>query len=124
MTRLRRSLHFVPGGSDRMLDKALGTNADTLILDLEDAVTPDRKDEVRGVVAAWLAEAEFGAKEKTVRMNRWTRPGASPISRPPWRRRRTPTWCRNRTPWKGSTPSIGSCRGWNGSTAIRTGASA
>jgi len=69
MTRLRRSLHFVPGGSDRMLDKALGTNADTLILDLEDAVTPDRKDEVRGVVAAWLAEAEFGAKEKTVRMN-------------------------------------------------------
>lgn len=52
-----------------MLAKALGTNADSLILDLEDAVTPDRKDEVRGVVASWLAQAEFGAKEKTVRMN-------------------------------------------------------
>ena len=52
-----------------MLAKALGTNADTLILDLEDAVTPDRKDEVRGVVASWLAETDFGAKERTVRMN-------------------------------------------------------
>ena len=69
MTRVRRSLHFVPGGNDRMLAKALDTNADTLILDLEDAVTPDRKDEVRGAVASWLAEADFGATERTVRMN-------------------------------------------------------
>ena len=69
MTRLRRSLHFVPGGNDRMLAKALDTNADTLILDLEDAVTPNRKEEVRGVVATWLADSDFGAKEKTVRMN-------------------------------------------------------
>ena len=69
MIRLRRSLHFVPGGNDRMLAKALGTNADTLILDLEDAVTPDRKDEVRGIVASWLADNDFGAKERTVRMN-------------------------------------------------------
>ena len=69
MTGLRRSLHFVPGGNERMLSKALGTNADTLILDLEDAVTPDRKDEVRGVVASWLAESDFGTQEKTVRMN-------------------------------------------------------
>ena len=69
MTRLRRSLHFVPGGNERMLARALGTYADTLILDLEDAVPPSRKDEVRNVVAAWLADADFGAKEKTVRMN-------------------------------------------------------
>ena len=69
MTRLRRSLHFVPGGNHRMLAKALDTNADTLILDLEDAVTPARKDEARGVVASWLADTDFGAKERTVRMN-------------------------------------------------------
>ena len=69
MTRPRRSLHFVPGGNERMLTKALGTRADSLILDLEDAVTPDRKDEARSVVAAWLAEADFGTKERTVRMN-------------------------------------------------------
>ncbi len=69
MTCLRRSVHFVPGGNERMLVKALGTSADSLIFDLEDAVTPDRKDEVRGVVASWIAEADFGSKEKTVRMN-------------------------------------------------------
>lgn len=69
MTGLRRSLHFVPGGNDRMLEKAIGTNADTLILDLEDAVTPDRKDEVREIVAIRLADTDFGTKEKTVRMN-------------------------------------------------------
>lgn len=69
MSRIRRSLHFVPGGNERMLTKALGTRADSLILDLEDAVTPDRKDEARSVVAAWLSEADFGTKERTVRMN-------------------------------------------------------
>ena len=52
-----------------MLTKALGTRADSLILDLEDAVTPERKDEARSVVASWLAEADFGTKERTVRMN-------------------------------------------------------
>ena len=69
MTSLRRSIHFVPGGNERMFAKSLGTRADTLIFDLEDAVTPDRKDEARRLVASWLAESDFGAKEKTVRMN-------------------------------------------------------
>lgn len=69
MSRLRRSLHFVPGGNEKMLAKSLETNADCLILDLEDAVTPARKAEVRGVVARWLAEVDFGTKEKAVRMN-------------------------------------------------------
>ena len=69
MTRIRRSLHFVPGGNERMLTKALGTRADSLILDLEDAVTPERKDEARSVVASWLSQADFGTKERTVRMN-------------------------------------------------------
>ena len=43
MAPRRRSLHFVPGGNDRMLAKALTLPADGLILDLEDAVAPDRK---------------------------------------------------------------------------------
>ena len=34
MTRRRRSLHFVPGGNERMLAKALTNPADGLILDL------------------------------------------------------------------------------------------
>lgn len=67
--RSRRSLHFVPGGQERMLERALTLPADGLILDLEDAVTPDRKAETRPVVRRWLAEREFGARERWVRMN-------------------------------------------------------
>ena len=36
---MRRSLHFVPGGNEKMIRKALTLAADGLILDLEDAVT-------------------------------------------------------------------------------------
>ena len=69
MTRLRRSLHFVPGGNEKMLAKSLDTNADCLIFDLEDAVTPARKAEVRSIVAGWLADVDCRGKERTVRMN-------------------------------------------------------
>lgn len=65
----RRSLHFVPGGNERMLQKALDLAADSLILDLEDSVTPDKKSTARDAVCEWLQEAEFGRKEKLVRIN-------------------------------------------------------
>ncbi|MBL6715641.1 MAG: CoA ester lyase [Pseudomonadales bacterium] len=65
----RRSLHFVPGGQTRMFDKALGLAADTLILDLEDAVTPERKEAARGEVVAWLAALNGKPVERMVRAN-------------------------------------------------------
>jgi citrate lyase subunit beta / citryl-CoA lyase len=68
VTRRRRSLHFVPGGNDRMLARALTLPADGLILDLEDAVAPDRKAATRGVVREWLGR-DFGGRERWVRMN-------------------------------------------------------
>lgn len=68
-TRLRRSVHFVPGANEKMLTKSLGTGADSLVLDLEDAVTPDRKDEARGVIAGWLRDVDFGRQERMVRIN-------------------------------------------------------
>ena len=56
VARRRRSLHFVPGGNDRMIARALTLPADGLILDLEDAVPPDRKAATRPVVVReWLA---------------------------------------------------------------------
>ena len=67
--RLRRSCHFVPGANEKMLTKSIASNADCLILDLEDAVTPDRKDDARIIVNDWLGEADFQGKERTVRMN-------------------------------------------------------
>src|SRR2546425_962478 len=69
MGRRRRSLHFVPGGNEKMLAKALTLPADGLILDLEDAVPPDRKVATRPVVRDWLSTREFGARERWVRMN-------------------------------------------------------
>jgi citrate lyase subunit beta/citryl-CoA lyase len=66
---LRRSIHFVPGGNEKMLNKALGLPADSLILDLEDSVTPDRKGIARDEVCEWLANADFKSQEKLVRIN-------------------------------------------------------
>jgi citrate lyase subunit beta/citryl-CoA lyase len=62
-------MHFVPGASEKMLLKSLATAADSLVLDLEDAVTPERKDDARAVVAGWLRDVDFRGKEKTVRIN-------------------------------------------------------
>jgi citrate lyase subunit beta / citryl-CoA lyase len=67
--RRRRSLHFVPGGNERMIAKALTLPADGLILDLEDAVAPDLKAATRPVVTRWLTDLDFGGRERWVRMN-------------------------------------------------------
>lgn len=66
--RLRRSLHFVPGGNEHMFNKALALPADALILDLEDAVSPDHKRAARDSVCEWL-QADFGHRERLVRIN-------------------------------------------------------
>jgi citrate lyase subunit beta/citryl-CoA lyase len=58
-----RSLLFVPGDSARKLEKALGSGADALIIDLEDSVAPGAKDEARRVTAGFLEGAK-GATER------------------------------------------------------------
>ncbi|MFP5020712.1 HpcH/HpaI aldolase/citrate lyase family protein [Pseudonocardia phyllosphaerae] len=45
---------FVPGARSDRYDKAVATGADVVILDLEDAVAPDGKDDARRDVARWL----------------------------------------------------------------------
>ncbi len=52
-----RSLLFVPGGSAKMLAKAASSDADAVILDLEDAVRPDLKNEARAMTAGALRGA-------------------------------------------------------------------
>jgi len=63
-----RSLHFVPGASDKMLGKAASLGADALILDLEDSVAPPAKDAAREQVAAWLHSTQTSA-DRLVRIN-------------------------------------------------------
>jgi citrate lyase subunit beta/citryl-CoA lyase len=66
---VRRSLHFVPGGQEKMIAKALTLPADGLILDLEDAVPPELKPKTRPIVRRWLDTLDFGGRERWVRMN-------------------------------------------------------
>ena len=62
-----RSLLFVPGDRPERMAKALGTDADALILDLEDAVVPEKKPDARGSVAEFLARPR--SKPMFVRIN-------------------------------------------------------
>jgi len=66
---MRRSLLFVPGAEPRKLEKAREAGADTLLLDLEDAVAPDRKADARANIAAALRAGTFGNTEAAVRIN-------------------------------------------------------
>jgi citrate lyase subunit beta/citryl-CoA lyase len=65
-----RSLLFVPADSERKLAKAADTGADALILDLEDAVAPERKPAARGLARAFLqSPRSAGSAELWVRIN-------------------------------------------------------
>ena len=63
-----RSLLFVPGDDERKIAKALDCAADALILDLEDAVAPQRKAAAREICAAALRSAKT-SKALFVRIN-------------------------------------------------------
>lgn len=65
-----RSMLFVPGDSERKQEKALGSGADVLILDLEDSVALAAKPRAREVAAAFLrAQAGAGGPLLYVRVN-------------------------------------------------------
>lgn len=53
----RRSWLFTPATMPERFDKAAASGADVLILDLEDAVAPDRKDEARRTALEFLSQA-------------------------------------------------------------------
>lgn len=72
MSRVLRSLLFIPGDSDKKLSKVAGCGADAVILDLEDAVAPANKAAARDRVADFLRSfdrAADGAPELWVRIN-------------------------------------------------------
>jgi citrate lyase subunit beta/citryl-CoA lyase len=66
--RPRRSVLYMPGSNARALEKARELPADCLILDLEDAVAPEAKEQARGAIVKALASG-FGDREVMVRIN-------------------------------------------------------
>ncbi len=54
--KVERSYLFVPGNRPDRFDKAYNSGADAVILDLEDAVPVEQKEQARAIVAEWLNE--------------------------------------------------------------------
>lgn len=69
MPRPYRSVLYIPGSKERALDKARGLDVDAIIFDLEDAVTPDAKEEARTTLKAALAEGGYGSRARIIRLN-------------------------------------------------------
>lgn len=67
---LKRSWMFVPGHRQKMIDKALGLNADAIMLDIEDGVAPNEKDTARQLIAEALGrEKAAHSPARFVRIN-------------------------------------------------------
>lgn len=73
--RFRFTRLYIPGNSPGMMINAGLHSADGIILDLEDSVAPERKDEARILVRNALRQINFYGAERMVRINRGE-PGA------------------------------------------------
>lgn len=69
MERLRRTMLFVPGNNPGMLKDAGIYGADSLMLDLEDAVAVTEKDAARFLVYNAIKNLNYGNTEIVVRIN-------------------------------------------------------
>jgi malyl-CoA/(S)-citramalyl-CoA lyase len=67
--RVQRSELAVPATSPRFFAKAAAGAADTLFLDLEDAVAPAHKDQARAQAIEALQQVDWGSKTVAVRVN-------------------------------------------------------
>ena len=64
-----RTVLSVPGHQRKMHIKACGSQADVIMLDLEDSVGIEDKEKARGIVIQSLTELNWGDKTVTFRMN-------------------------------------------------------
>jgi citrate lyase beta subunit len=69
MTRLTRSMLFVPAGRPPMIEKAAASAADAVCIDLEDSVPLEQKAEARGNAIRAFRELDFGRRVRMLRVN-------------------------------------------------------
>ena len=79
MERLRRTMMFVPGANAAMLRDAPLYGADSVMFDLEDAVSLKEKDSARVLVHSALKTFDYGNIEIVVRINALDAGGAEDI---------------------------------------------
>lgn len=65
---LLRSVLFCPGDREKVVQKAINTKTDAVVIDLEDAVGQNNKINARNSVAQFLTEYQ-GSKRIVVRIN-------------------------------------------------------
>jgi citrate lyase subunit beta / citryl-CoA lyase len=68
-TYLRRSALYVPGDSEKMLQRSAASSSDMLFLNLEDGVALSQKCSARGKIVDALKSIDFGDREIVVRVN-------------------------------------------------------
>ena len=107
-----RSLLFVPGNQQRMLEKARTLPVDAVVLDLEDGVPAGEKDAARRLVGA-TAASSFAARV-IVRLNGLEAAPWRPTSPRPWRAPPRPCCCPR---WS----ALLMCRGWQSCCRRRSG---
>lgn len=69
MKKLRRTMLFMPGNNPGMLQNAAILGADSIILDLEDAVSIPEKDSARILVREAIKNVDYSNVEVVVRVN-------------------------------------------------------
>lgn len=67
--RPRRSVLYMPGVNQRAMEKAKGLDSDAVVLDLEDAVVPAKKEEARNLVCDQVRAGGYGYREMVIRVN-------------------------------------------------------
>ena len=68
-TRLRRSELAVPASNEKLVEKAVKSEADLVFLDLEDATAPSAKESARQIAIDALNELDWGRTIRSVRVN-------------------------------------------------------
>ena len=83
--RPRRSMLYAPANNPRFLEKAAILAADSVVMDLEETVVPEAKDQARRNVVKAIGQHDYGAREIIVRVNRlgsaWIRDDLAAVAR-------------------------------------------
>ena len=69
LDRPRRSALYMPASNDRALEKSKSLDADVLIFDLEDAVSPESKTIARNKAIDAVNSGAYGGRELLIRIN-------------------------------------------------------
>src|SRR5438067_11519698 len=80
-SRPRRSALYLPASNPRAIEKARTLASDIVILDLEDSVAPEAKEDARAAAVAAVRAGGFGRREVAIRVNALDTPwGADDIA--------------------------------------------